>query len=138
MEGNTFRCAPKIYTWFDYLNDLFLLEQNADFADYVDDKTIYKAGDNIDEVFSLQSSEKRFNWLPDNQMKSNKGKCHFGRDSQEWIKKICQCLDRPKLSKKKKSRFLKAVFHQGKIRSRGFSIKSSSSERLSPFMQQSK
>ena len=113
MEGNTFRCAPKIYTWFDYLNDLFLLEQNADFADYVDDKTIYKAGDNIDEVFSLQSSEKRFNWLPHNQMKSNKGKCHFGRDSQEWIKQNLSMLRQTKtFKKKKKSRFLKAVFHK--------------------------
>lgn len=72
-------------------------------------------------------------------MKSNKGKCHFGRDSQEWIKQNLSMLRQTKtFKKKKKSRFLKAVFHQGKIRSRGFSIKSSSSERLSPFMQQSK
>ena len=51
--------------------------QNVDFASYVDDNTIYDAGDNIDEViFSLQeSSKKLFKWFADNQIKTNEDKC---------------------------------------------------------------
>ena len=51
--------------------------QNVDFASYVDDNTIYDAGDNIDEViFSLQeSSKKLFKWFADNRMKANEDKC---------------------------------------------------------------
>ena len=50
--------------------------QNVDFASYVDDNTIYDAGDNIDEViFSLQeSSKKLFKWFADNQIKTNEDK----------------------------------------------------------------
>ena len=53
--------------------------QNADFASYADDNTIFDAGDNIDEVmFSLQeSSKKLFKWFADNQMKTNEDKCHL-------------------------------------------------------------
>ena len=92
-------------------------------------------------------------------MKSNKGKCHFGRDSQEWKKKNLIILRQTKNQKKKKKinifkgclpqillrPFLNTLTHLiviksdiTEIRSRGFSIKSSSSERLLPFMQQSK
>ena len=43
-----------------FLSDLFLVVQNVDFASYADDKTIYDAGDDIDEViFSLQESSKK-------------------------------------------------------------------------------
>ena len=51
--------------------------QNVDFASYVDNNTIYDAGDNIDEViFSLQeSSKKLFKWFADNRMKANEDKC---------------------------------------------------------------
>ena len=51
--------------------------QNVDFASYVDNNTIYDAGDNIDEViFSLQeSSKKLFKWLADNRMKADEDKC---------------------------------------------------------------
>ena len=53
--------------------------QNVDFASYVDDNTIYDAGDNIDEViFSLQeSSKKLFKWFADNQIKTNEDKCNL-------------------------------------------------------------
>ena len=53
--------------------------QNADFASYADDNTIFDAGNNIDEViFSLQeSSKKLFKWFADNQMKTNEDKCHL-------------------------------------------------------------
>ena len=53
--------------------------QNVDFASFVDDNTIYDAGDNIDEViFSLQeSSKKLFKWFADNQIKTNEDKCHL-------------------------------------------------------------
>ena len=51
-----------------FLRNLFLVVQNADFASYADDNTIFDAGDNIDEViFSLQeSSKKLFKWFADN------------------------------------------------------------------------
>ena len=43
-----------------FLSDLFLVVKNVDFASYADDKTIYDAGDDIDEViFSLQESSKK-------------------------------------------------------------------------------
>ena len=64
-----------------FLSDLFLVVQNVDFASYAGDNTIYDAGDSgsIDEViFSLQkSSKKLFKWFADNQMKTNKEKCHL-------------------------------------------------------------
>ena len=42
-----------------FLSDLFLVVQNADFGIYVDDHTIYDAGDNTDDVIlSLQESSK--------------------------------------------------------------------------------
>ena len=58
---------------------MFLVVQNVDFASFVDDNTIYDAGDNIDEViFSLQeSSKKLFKWFADNQIKTNEDKCHL-------------------------------------------------------------
>ena len=58
---------------------MFLLVENIDCASYAGDKTIYNAGDNIDEVkFSLQeSSENFFEWSADNQTKNNIGKCHL-------------------------------------------------------------
>ena len=49
-----------------FLNDLILVVQNVDFANYAEDNTIYDAGDNIAEViFSLQESSKNFldGWL---------------------------------------------------------------------------
>ena len=51
--------------------------QNVDFASYVDNNTIYDAGDDIDEViFSLQeSSKKLFKWFADNRMKADEDKC---------------------------------------------------------------
>ena len=43
-----------------FLSDLFLVVQNVDFTSYADDKTVYDAGDDIDEViFSLQESSKK-------------------------------------------------------------------------------
>ena len=56
-----------------FVNDLFLVVQNIDFASYADDNRIYEAGDNIDEViFRLQeSSKKLFKWFADNQMETN-------------------------------------------------------------------
>ena len=55
------------------LFDIFLVISSAD--DYI----IYDGGDNVDEViFSLQqSSKKLFKWLADNQMKTDKDKCHL-------------------------------------------------------------
>ena len=52
---------------------------HVDFASYADDSTVYDAGDNIAEVLlSLQgSSKKLFKWFADNQMKTNKDKCHL-------------------------------------------------------------
>ena len=55
------------------LFDIFLVISSAD--DYI----IYDGGENIDEViFSLQqSSKKLFKWFADNQMKTDKDKCHL-------------------------------------------------------------
>ena len=83
MGGNTFVVpqesilGPILFNIF--LSDLFLVVQNVDFASYTDNNTIYDAIDNIDEViFSLQeSSKKLFKWFADNQMKTNKDKCHL-------------------------------------------------------------
>ena len=64
---------------------MFHAEQNVDFASYADNKTIYDAGDNIDEfIFSLQeSSKKLFKWFADNQMKTNDDKCHLIANTNE-------------------------------------------------------
>ena len=71
MVGNTF--------WKYFFGDLFLVVQNANFASYADDNTIYDADDIIDEaIFSLQESSKKFcQWFADNQMKTNEDKCHL-------------------------------------------------------------
>ena len=62
-----------------FLCDLFLIMEDFDFASYADDNTIYKVGDNIDDVISsLQElSKKLFQWFSDNQMKGNTEKCHL-------------------------------------------------------------
>ena len=62
-----------------FLNDLFLVVKDTDFASYADDNTIYDIGDSINGVIaSLQdSSEKLFQWFSDKQLKRNTDKCHL-------------------------------------------------------------
>ena len=51
----------------------------TDFASYADDNTPYVTGDSIEDVInSLENvSTTLFKWFADNQMKSNKEKCHL-------------------------------------------------------------
>ena len=62
-----------------FLNDLFLVFKDVNFASYADDNTIYQLGRNVDDVINdLQfSAEKLLHWFSDNQMKRNTDKCHL-------------------------------------------------------------
>ena len=62
-----------------FLNDLFLVFKDVNFASYADDNTIYQLGRNVDDVINdLQlSAEKLFHWFSDNHMKGNTDKCHL-------------------------------------------------------------
>ena len=69
--------GPNLFNTF--LNDLFLIVDNIDIANYADDNTIYKEHENIDDLItSLQdAAAKLFKWFSDNQMKGNTDKCHL-------------------------------------------------------------
>ena len=62
-----------------FLSDLLLIVKDVNIASYVDDNTLYDSCDTIKEIISsLQSSSRKpFQWLSDNQMKSNTEKCHL-------------------------------------------------------------
>ena len=62
-----------------FLNDLFLVAKDANFASYADDNTIYQSGRNVDDVTNyLQlSAEKLFRRFFDNQIKGNANKCRL-------------------------------------------------------------
>ena len=68
-----------------FLSDLFLIIKDTNFANYVDDNTIYKACNNVDDVilYLQQSPEKLFKWFPDNQMKGNTDQCHLIMSSDD-------------------------------------------------------
>ena len=68
-----------------FLSDLLLIIKDTNFANYVDDNTIYKACNNVDDVilYLQQSPEKLFKWFPDNQMKGNTGQCHLIMSSDD-------------------------------------------------------
>ena len=58
---------------------MFLVVQDIDFAVYADDNSIFPADESIDDlILSLQESSKSFlRWFLDDQLKSNRGKCHL-------------------------------------------------------------
>ena len=61
-----------------FLCDLFLIINNTELASYADDNTSYAVGNNIEELIVKQqnSSKILFQWLSDNEMKSNPDKCN--------------------------------------------------------------
>ena len=69
--------GPPLFNVF--LSVLFLIVQDVNIASYADYNTLYDSCDTIEEVIlSLQSLSKNpFQWLSDNQMKSNTEKCHL-------------------------------------------------------------
>ena len=70
-----------------FLNDLFLNVKDVNIASQADDKTLYDSCENIEEVIlSLQSSSKNlFQWLSDNQMKSNAEKSSLLMSTNESV-----------------------------------------------------
>ena len=60
-------------------SDLFLLMKKTEFTTYVNDNTLYDAGNTIEDVISSleESSKKFFKWFSNNQMQGNSGKCHL-------------------------------------------------------------
>ena len=62
-----------------FLNDLLLIIDNADIANYADNNTSYKQHENINNLTtSLQdAAAKLFKLFSDNQMKGNIDKCHL-------------------------------------------------------------
>ena len=69
--------GPSLFNIF--LNDLLLIVDDIDIANYSDDNTIYKEHENIDDLItSLQdAAAKLFKWFSDNQMKGNTDKCRL-------------------------------------------------------------
>ena len=61
-----------------FLCDLVLIINNTELASYADDNTSYAVGSNIEELIVKQqnSSKILFQWLSDNEMKSNPDKCN--------------------------------------------------------------
>ena len=62
-----------------FLNDLLLIVDDVNIANYADENTIYKAHENINDLItSLQDGViKLFKWFSHNQMKGNTDKCHL-------------------------------------------------------------
>ena len=62
-----------------FLNDLLLIIDNVDIANYADNNTSYKQHENINNLTtSLQdAAAKLFKLFSDNQMKGNIDKCHL-------------------------------------------------------------
>ena len=71
-----------------FLSDLFLVTKEAEFTSYVDDNTLYDAGNTIEDLISSlkESSEKLFKWFSDDQMQGNSGKCHLILSTSEPAK----------------------------------------------------
>ena len=70
-----------------FLSDRFLIVKDVNIASYADDNTLQDSCDTIEEVLlSLQSSSKKlFQWLSDNQMKSNAARCHLIMSRNESV-----------------------------------------------------
>ena len=62
-----------------FLCDLFLIMENIDISSYADNNSPYTTENYIGEVIQkLENTAKTlFQWLSDNQMKANPGRCHF-------------------------------------------------------------
>ena len=74
-----------------FSSDLFLAMKETEFTSYADDKSLYDAGNTIEDVISSlqESPEKLFKWFSDNLMQRNSGKCHLilGTDEPAHIQK---------------------------------------------------
>ena len=62
-----------------FLSGLLLVINDTNFCSYADDNTTYDSLNSIGDVISSlkESAEKLFQWLSQNQMKENTGKCHL-------------------------------------------------------------
>ena len=83
MERNSLQGTTRIGIGSNFiqyfLDDLFLVVKDVNFASYTDDSTIYQSGRNVNDVINdLQlSAEKLFCWFSDNQMKGNTGRGYY-------------------------------------------------------------
>ena len=62
-----------------FLSGLLLVINDTNFCSYAVDNTTYDSLNSIGDVISSlkESAEKLFQWLSQNQMKENTGKCHL-------------------------------------------------------------
>ena len=74
-----------------FLSVLFLIVKDVNIASYTDDNTLYDSCDTVEQyLLSLQSSSKKpFQWLSDNQMKSNTEKCHLTISTDQNLATDC-------------------------------------------------
>ena len=96
-----------------YLNDLFLLLEEAEVCNYADDTTIYTCGPNVENVVAKLENDALAisEWFPYNGMKLNEDKCHlmiFGGKSDEVSFKIGEA----KLKESKEEKLLGIFFDQ--------------------------
>ena len=70
-----------------FMCGLFFVVNEIDFASYADDNTPFVSGDRLDDVLvSLENASlKLFDWFSNNQMKTNRDKCHLLTNSTDSI-----------------------------------------------------
>ena len=70
-----------------FLCDMFFALSQTDFASYADDNTPYVEANNIDEDIAILENDsiQLFKWFSDNQMKTNKDKCHLVISNNENV-----------------------------------------------------
>ena len=71
-----------------FLFDLFWIMYETDFSSYADGNTPYILGDSINDVIKWleDDSVNLFKWFLDNQMKTNRDKCHLITSGQSCMK----------------------------------------------------
>ena len=70
-----------------FLCDLFFIVNETEFASYADDNTPFISDKNIDDVIrTLENKSMRlFKWFSNNQIKTNKDKCHLPLSNEERV-----------------------------------------------------
>ena len=70
-----------------FLCDIVFVLSQRDFANYADGNTPYVEDNNIDEVITILENDsiQLFKWFSDNQMKTNKDKCHLIISNNEKV-----------------------------------------------------
>ena len=80
-----FMLGPFLFNIF--LCDLFFIVNETEFASYTDDNTPFISDKNIDDVIrTLENKSMRlFKWFSNNQIKTNKDKCHLPLSNEERV-----------------------------------------------------